>query len=371
MVSLTIKNLTKKYGETVAAKDINLKIKGGEFYVLLGPSGCGKTTTLLSIAGLIKPSAGEIWLGKELVTSAERGIHVRPQDRDVAMVFQDYAIYPHMTVFKNIAFPLEVRGEEKRRIAERVKATAKRLGISQLLDRKPGQLSGGQRQRVALGRAIVRNPKVFLMDEPLANLDAKLRVHARAELKKMHEKLATTTVYVTHDQVEAMTIGDKIAILNDGFLEQVGTPRDVYDNPRNMFVAGFIGSPPMNFLEGALVERNGHAAIDLGISVYELSGRVEDAIKKAKTPEVVLGVRPEHITITKRSQKNAIGAEVDLIELIGREFNVHLMAGEKLLIVIAKSIGDLEAGKKVWLVPDERKIHIFDKKTEKNLTANY
>ena len=370
MTSVTIKNLTKKYGKTAAVDDVNLEIKEGELFILLGPSGCGKTTTLLCIAGLIKPDGGEVWLGKEPVTSAERGIFERPQDRDVAVVFQDYAIYPHMTVFKNIAFPLEVRGEDKREIEARVKEVAKSLGISQLLDRKPGQLSGGQRQRVALGRAIVREPKVFLMDEPLSNLDAKLRVHARAELKKLHEKIGTTIVYVTHDQVEAMSMGDRIAILNGGILEQVGTPRDVYNNPINIFVAGFIGSPPMNMLEGTLVERNGNIAADIGISTYELSNGIE-VMRGAKTPEIVLGIRPEHIAVTRESKKNAIKAEVDVVELVGREFIVHLMAGGKSLVAIASAAQDLREGEKVWLVPDERKIHIFDKKTGKNLMPNY
>lgn len=370
MAGVTIKNLVQKYGRTVAVDDVNLEIKDGELFILLGPSGCGKTTTLLCIAGLIKPTGGEVWLGKELVTSIERDIFKRPQDRDAAMVFQDYAIYPHMTVFKNIAFPLEIRGKDKREIEERVKAAAQSLGISQLLDRKPAQLSGGQRQRVALARAIVREPKVFLMDEPLSNLDAKLRVHARAELKKLHEKIGTTIMYVTHDQVEAMSIGDRIAILNDGALEQVGTPKDVYNNPRNMFVAGFIGSPPMNMLEGTLIERNGNIAADLGIFTYELSNGAE-VMRRAKTPEIVLGIRPEHIAIAKESQRNAIKAEVDVVEPVGREFIVYLMVGEKSLVAMASAAQDLRAGERVWLSLDESKIHIFDKKTAENLMVNY
>lgn len=368
MASVTIKNLTKKYGKTAAVDDVSLEIKDGELFILLGPSGCGKTTTLLCIAGLLKPDGGEVWLGKELVTSAERGIFERPQDRDVAVVFQDYAIYPHMTVFKNIAFPLEVRGVDKREIEARVKAAAQSLGISQLLDRKPGQLSGGQRQRVALGRAIVREPKVFLMDEPLSNLDAKLRVYARAELKKLHEKIGATIVYVTHDQVEAMSIGDKIAILNNGRLEQVGTPKEVYERPKNMFVAGFIGSPPMNFLEGSIVKRKGNIVMDMGFFAYKPSGGVKKVMRGAETSEVVLGVRPEDIAITKKKKKNAIEAKVDVIELVGKEFIVHLMVDGKSLVAMASAAQDLREGEKVWLSFDKRKIHIFDKKTGKAIT---
>ena len=366
-VGVTIENLTKKYGETVAVEDLNLEIKEGEFFILLGPSGCGKSTTLLCLAGLLKPDSGEIWLGDELVTSVERDVFVPPQGRGVAMVFQDYALYPHMTVSQNIAFPLEVRGKGKREVETRVKETVELLGISPLLDRKPKQLSGGQRQRVALGRAIIREPKLFLLDEPLANLDAKLRVHMRAELKKLHQKLGTTTIYVTHDQVEAMSIGDRIAVQKDGILQQVGTPEDVYDSPRNMFVAGFIGSPPMNMLEGTLVKKDENIGIDLGISMFELPNRAKEAVKEAKRSEVVLGIRPEHITITKKHQKNAVEAKVSFLELIGRELHVHLTAGEKTLIAIAKPTQRLKVGQKVWLAFDERKIHIFDKKTEEAL----
>ena len=364
---MTIENLTKKYGETVAVEDLNLEIKEGEFFILLGPSGCGKSTTLLCLAGLLKPDSGEIWLGDELVTSVERDVFVPPQGRGVAMVFQDYALYPHMTVSQNIAFPLEVRGKGKREVETRVKETVELLGISPLLDRKPKQLSGGQRQRVALGRAIIREPKLFLLDEPLANLDAKLRVHMRAELKKLHQKLGTTTIYVTHDQVEAMSIGDRIAVQKDGILQQVGRPEDVYDSPRNMFVAGFIGSPAMNMLEGTLIKKDENIGIDLGTSTFELPNWAKEAVKEAKRSEVVLGIRPEHITITKKHQKNAVEAKVSFLELIGRELHVHLTAGEKTLIAIAKPTQRLKVGQKVWLAFDERKIHIFDKKTEEAL----
>ena len=364
--SVTIKNLTKRYETGVGVEGLNLEIRDGEFFILLGPSGCGKSTTLLCVAGLLRPNSGEIWLGDKLVTSVERDIYVTPQKRGVAMVFQDYALYPHMTAFGNIAFPLQVSGKSKPEVETRVRKAAESLGISQLLDRKPKQLSGGQRQRVALGRAIVREPEVFLMDEPLANLDAKLRVHMRAELKNLHQKLGTTTLYVTHDQVEAMSVGDRIAIQKDGILQQVGTPEDVYDRPRNMFVGGFIGSPAMNMLEGNLVKKDGNVEVDLGITAFALPNRTKEAVKQAKRSEVVLGVRPEHTTITKH-QKNAIEANVSFVELIGRELHVHLTAREEPLVAIAEPTERLEVGQQVWLAFDKSKIHIFDKETEEAL----
>jgi multiple sugar transport system ATP-binding protein len=279
LVKVVIKNLTKKYGAVQAVKNLDLEIDDKEFFVLLGPSGCGKTTALLCIAGLLRPEAGEIWFDDKLVTSPQRDLYLRPQERGVAMVFQDYALYPHMTVFRNISFPLEVTGATENEIKARVKASAELLDISQLLDRKPKQLSGGQRQRVALGRAIVREPKIFLMDEPLANLDAKLRVHMRIELKKLHQRLGTTTVYVTHDQVEAMSLGDRVAVLKDGVLQQVATPSELYDVPRNVFVAGFIGSPPMNMLNGKLLEKDGTLAVELVKKTFDVdTSKVEGRI---------------------------------------------------------------------------------------------
>jgi multiple sugar transport system ATP-binding protein len=363
MADLTIKGLTKKYGEMTAVENLNLKVKDKEFVVLVGPSGCGKTTVLNSIAGLLEIDEGEIWFGDELVTSPDRGIFKIPQRREVAMVFQDYAIYPHMTVFGNMAFPLEIRKVNKREIETRVKKTAQLLKIDKLLNRKPKELSGGQRQRIALGRAMVRGPKVFLMDEPLANLDAKLRVHARVELKKLQQELGVTTIFVTHDQVEAMTMGDRIAVMNDGHLEQMGMPAELYHRPRNMFVAGFIGSPPMNMLNGTLVEKDGNIAIDLGFSIYELSKKVKELMKRATASKVTLGIRPENIVIMKKSQPNSLKAEVIYIELIGKESNVHLEAGKTPLIAIRSSTEDLKDGDKVWLGFDDEKIHIFDGKS--------
>ncbi|PKP59378.1 sugar ABC transporter ATP-binding protein [Candidatus Atribacteria bacterium HGW-Atribacteria-1] len=368
MTDLIIKNLSKKYRETIAVENLNLKVKDKEFVVLVGPSGCGKTTVLNSIAGLIEIDKGEIWFGDELVTSPRDDIFKIPQKREVAMVFQDYAIYPHMSVFGNIAFPLEIRKIGKFEIEERVKKIAQLLKIDHLLERKPKELSGGQRQRIALGRAMVRGPKLFLMDEPLANLDAKLRVHARVELKKLQQELGVTTIFVTHDQVEAMTIGDKIAVMNNGYLEQMGMPTELYHNPRNKFVAEFIGSPPMNMVDGSLVEKNGNIEIDLGISsIYRLSKKMKELVKRTTPLEISLGVRPENITIIEKNQPNSLKAKIVYIELVGKEFNVHLEVGGESLIAIRSFVEDLKVGDEVWLSFDEEKIHIFDRESSKAL----
>jgi len=368
MVNVTIKNLTKKYGETVAVKDLNLTIKNGEFFILLGPSGCGKTTTLLCIAGLLKPDKGEVWLGNELVTSAEDDMYVTPQKREVAMVFQDYAIYPHMTVFKNIAFPLEVRGEDKREIVERVTATAKLLGISQLLDRKPRQLSGGQRQRVALGRAIVRKPKFFLLDEPLANLDAKLRVRMRTELKKLQRKLGVTTIYVTHDQVEAMTMADRIMVQRDGVTEQIGTPEELYNQPANLFVASFIGSPEMNFIDCTIIEEGRRLWLDAKEFKIPVLAEVVPKLKSYVGKDLTMGIRPEDLyerkSVKEATQKNAFGMTVDIIEPVGPYLLLHLRKRRLSLVARVKHTR-ARVGQEVSIEMDLSKIHIFDKKTTK------
>jgi multiple sugar transport system ATP-binding protein len=358
-----IKNLTKKYGEVQAVRNLSLDIGEKEFFILLGPSGCGKSTALLCIAGLLRPDSGEIWFDNKLVTNPQRGVYLPPQQREVAMVFQDYALYPHMTVFKNIAFPLEVRGKNKNEVLRRVKATAELLGISQLLSRKPKQLSGGQRQRVALGRAIVREPKIFLMDEPLANLDAKLRVHMRVELKKLHQKLGTTTVYVTHDQVEAMCLGDRVAVLKDGILQQVAAPTELYDAPKNTFVAGFIGSPPMNMLNGKLAKKDGNLTIDLGFAMFELPDWTEEKLKETQASEVALGFRPEDIRLAGRYQENAIEAKVEMFESIGREIHSHLAAGDYSIVAVTTPAENVKVGQSAWVVLSEEKIHVFDGKT--------
>ena len=366
MTNIIIKNLVKKYGNTFAVNNINLDIKDGELFILLGPSGCGKTTTLLCIAGLIKPEEGEIWFDKKLMTHSDKKLSERPQNRNIAMVFQDYAIYPHMTVFKNIAFPLQISNRRKDEIKKRVHETAKSLDIEELLERKPRQLSGGQRQRVALARAIVREPAAFLMDEPLSNLDAKLRVFARAELKKLHKKLGTTIIYVTHDQIEAMSIGDTIAILNEGVLEQVDKPNIIYDFPENLFVAGFIGSPPMNMFDGIFMEKSGNIYIDLGFTEYKLPNRFEK-IKQMKINKMVLGIRPEDILISSEKVDNSIKAIIDIIEPMGREVEIHLNVGDHAVIALAKSIENLKIGDEIYLILDDKKIHLFDKETKKNV----
>jgi len=368
MANITIKNLTKKYGNTIAVKDLNLQIKDKEFFVFLGPSGCGKTTTLFAIAGLIKIDAGEIWIGDEPVTSAEKGIHKPPQERGIAMVFQDYAIYPHMTVFDNIAFPLQISSVDKHEIEQRVKKTAELLGISQLLDRKPRQLSGGQRQRVALGRAIVRKPKVFLMDEPLANLDAKLRVQTRTELKKLQLDLGVTTIYVTHDQVEAMTMADRIMVQKDGITEQIGTPDELYNHPSNFFVAGFIGSPEMNFIDCTLVEEEEGLYLDAKEFKTFLPAKMSSELRSYIGAEVMMGIRPEDLFESKSAegpmQENAIRITLDLIEPVGPYLLLHLKVGQIPLVATVKDT-KAKTGQEVIMEIDPSKIHIFDKKTTK------
>ena len=369
MASLTINGLTIKYGDIAAVENLDLEVNDKEFVALVGPSGCGKTTTLNSIAGLIEVEKGEMWFGDELVTSPEQGICKMPQKREVAMVFQDYAIYPHMTVFGNIAFPLEIRKINKKEIEERVKTAARQLEIEDLLKRKPKALSGGQRQRIALARAMVRSPKVFLLDEPLANLDAKLRVRARVELKELQRRLGVTAIFVTHDQVEAMTIGDRIAVMNNGRLEQMGTPAELYHHPSNRFVAGFIGSPAMNMMDSTLQQKDGSLVLNLACGTYEPPDRVKEILKESASSEVTLGIRPESVVINGQYKKNALEATVVYIELIGKEYNIHLNAGGTTLIAIRESAEDLNKGVKVWLTFDEKKLHVFDLKSGEALLS--
>ncbi|MFX0021103.1 MAG: ABC transporter ATP-binding protein [Candidatus Hermodarchaeota archaeon] len=366
MTNVKIRNLVKRYGEIYALDKIDLDIKDGELFILLGPSGCGKSTTLFSIAGLIKPEEGDIWFGKNLVTSAEKKYFERPQERNIAMVFQDYAIYPHMTVFKNIAFPLQILNKNKEEIQEKVVETAKSLGIEALLERKPKELSGGQRQRVALARAIVREPNVFLMDEPLSNLDAKLRVFARAELKRLHKRLGITIIYVTHDQIEAMSMGTTIAILNEGKIEQVDKPNKIYDYPKNLFVAGFIGSPPMNMLEGNLKKENGNIYLNLGFMEYLLPDNFLKLNEK-DLKELILGIRPENVLISAEQSNNSVKAIIDIIEPMGREFEIHLDIDGNLIICVTRKREHLEIGNEVYITFDDKKIHLFDKETKENI----
>ena len=360
MASISCRHVKKVYpGNVTAVPDFNLEIADKEFIVFVGPSGCGKSTTLRMIAGLEEISGGEMYIGDRLIND------VPPKDRDIAMVFQNYALYPHMTVYKNMAFGLELRKMPKDEIDKRVREAAKILEIEHLLDRKPKALSGGQRQRVALGRAMVRNPAVFLLDEPLSNLDAKLRTSMRTEIIKLHKKLATTFIYVTHDQTEAMTMGDRIVVMKDGIIQQVDTPQALYNYPCNKFVAGFIGSPQMNFLN-AKVEKNGDS--------YALAfGEHRIPLKKPELEayvgkEVILGIRPEDIhaeeSFLSISEASNIEANVDLAEMMGSEIYLYLTCAGQNLVARVPSRTGIKAEDHVKLALDTNKIHVFDAETE-------
>ena len=365
MSSISLKNIQKVYdGGVVAVNDFNLEIEDKEFIILVGPSGCGKSTTLRMIAGLEEITAGELYIGDRLVND------VAPKDRDIAMVFQNYALYPHMTVYKNMAFGLELRKVPKAVIKEKVEEAARILDIEHLLDRKPKALSGGQRQRVALGRAMVRDPAVFLLDEPLSNLDAKLRTAMRSEIIKLHKRLGTTFVYVTHDQTEAMTMGDRIVVMKDGTIQQVDTPQNLYDSPCNMFVAGFIGSPQMNFFENCQLTKTagGYTLTVMGETVTltaEQSAKLAAAGVESRS--VTAGVRPVHIVLGE----SGIPAEVDVSELMGSELHLHLAAnGQDVVAVIPTANIDPMAYARHTAVKfgfDAKLVHLFDASTEKNL----
>lgn len=362
MAELKLNKINKIYPNGFhAAKDVELNIEDKEFMVLVGPSGCGKTTTLRMIAGLEEISNGELYIGENVVND------IPPKDRDIAMVFQNYALYPHMTVYDNMAFGLKLRKQSKSEIDQRVKNAAQILGIEQLLDRKPKQLSGGQRQRVALGRAIVRNPKVFLMDEPLSNLDAKLRVQMRSELIKLHHELSTTFVYVTHDQTEAMTMGTRICVMNAGEIQQVDAPSTIYDQPINMFVAGFIGAPQMNFLDGIVKEDGGRVYLEVNGTPVELSKDRAD-IAKSKGyvgKEVVVGIRPEHILLGGEGPQ--IEGKVTVTELLGAELILYIGTQTKELIGRVDPDAGLKIDDKVTFSFAPDKLHLFDKETERSI----
>ncbi len=359
--SVELKNIVKIFPpNTVAVNNINLKIHDGEFFILLGPSGCGKTTTLRIIAGLEKPTKGRVYIDNVDVTD------LPPRKRDVAMVFQTWALYPHMKVYDNIAFPLKLRKVPKDEIDRKVKEVAKMLQIESLLDRYPRQLSGGQQQRVALARALVRKPKVWLLDEPLSNLDAILRVQMRAELKKLQKELGITAVYVTHDQVEAMSMADRVAVMNAGRVLQVGRPEEVYRKPNTLFVARFIGSPPMNFINVSLTEEGGKYYLrSEGVNV-ELPRELGDVIiKNASDPkDLILGVRPEHLELTTADNAHIVG-EVYIIEPLGSETIINIKVGDT--VIKARSIKEvrLNIGERVFLRANIDNIHVFDPKTEK------
>ncbi len=366
MAEVVLENVTKKYGEFEAVKGINLEIKDKEFCVLVGPSGCGKTTTLRMIAGLEEVTSGKIYIDGKLVNN------LHPKDRDIAMVFQNYALYPHMKVYDNMAFGLKIRGYSKKEIDMRVNEAAEILGIKHLLNRYPKELSGGQRQRVAVGRAIVRKPKVFLFDEPLSNLDAKLRVQMRAELKKLHERLQTTIIYVTHDQVEAMTLGDKICVMKDGVIQQVDEPIKLYDNPKNKFVGGFIGSPPMNFVDVEIKKENGDLYADEGTFKLKLPKEFEDKIANYVGKKMILGMRPEYMYDKlfysgPIAEGSVITLTVDFIEQLGSEIYLHLTSGKNNFVVKADPHDKAKPNQIIEVVVNLNKIHLFDHETEETV----
>jgi multiple sugar transport system ATP-binding protein len=355
MASVEIRDVRKAFGVTSVIHGVNISIRDGEFVVLVGPSGCGKSTLLRMIAGLENITAGEIRIGERVVNN------LPPKERDVAMVFQNYALYPHMTVAANMAFSMKLRGAPKSEIEERVRGAADILGLSQLLERFPRQLSGGQRQRVAMGRAIVRDPQVFLFDEPLSNLDAKLRVQMRTEIKELHQRLKTTTVYVTHDQIEAMTMADKIVVMHDGLVEQIGAPLELYDRPENVFVAGFIGSPAMNMIKGR-IRNNGGASFEGPAGVkFSLpgSGTASDG------RPAVYGVRPEHFSIADDGAE----AEVQVVEPTGSELQVVAKLGGEEVIAVFRERHQFKPGDKIRLKPDPRLVHLFDEASGQRLNS--
>ena len=347
----------------VAVQEFNLDIADKEFIVLVGPSGCGKSTTLRMVAGLEEISGGELYIDGKLMND------VAPKDRDIAMVFQNYALYPHMTVYENMAFSLKLRKEKKDVIDKKVREAAEILDITQYLNRKPKALSGGQRQRVAIGRAIVRDPAVFLMDEPLSNLDAKLRNQMRAEIIKLRQRINTTFIYVTHDQTEAMTLGDRIVIMRDGYIQQIGTPQEVFNNPRNLFVAGFIGTPQMNFFDAKLVREDNKYFVELGGIKVELSAEKEArlAANDVKSQDVTLGVRPEHTDLAEEG----ISAKVDVFELMGSSVHLHVTAEGKDVVIIVPTTDALSSSfsmnQEVKFTFNGNVAHVFSKETEKNL----
>ena len=371
MSSVSMKHIYKKYaGGVIAVTDFNLEIEDKEFIILVGPSGCGKSTTLRMIAGLEEISEGELYIDGKLCND------VPPKERDIAMVFQNYALYPHMTVYENMSFGLKLRKTPKDEIKRRVEEAARILEIEHLLDRKPAALSGGQRQRVALGRAIVRNPKVFLLDEPLSNLDAKLRAQMRSELTKLHKKLDTTFIYVTHDQTEAMTMGSRIVVMKDGIMQQVATPQELYQNPVNLFVATFIGSPSMNKLEGSkLSSKDGHTYITFGDENENATIQLPDALGLKPEVlayvgrEVVMGIRPEHIHDEELYLNNypqyKFTATVDNVEPLGSETNLFLVIGGKQFTASVDPSSTAKMGDKVEVTFEADRVHLFDPDTEK------
>jgi multiple sugar transport system ATP-binding protein len=362
MASVTFKNVHKRFGDVTAVNNLNIQVDDKEFLVLVGPSGCGKTTALRCLAGLEEISEGEILIGDRVVND------VAPKDRDIAMVFQSYALYPHLSVYDNMAFGLKLRKVPKDEIKRRVNEAADVLGIRDLLDRKPRQLSGGQRQRVAVGRAIVREPKVFLFDEPLSNLDAKLRVAMRAEIIKLHQRLKTTFIYVTHDQIEAMTMATRIAVINKGLLQQLDTPQNLYDHPNNLFVAGFIGSPAMNFFPGKLRKDGGKLLVDTGDFTVVIPEKRAKPYESHVGKDIIFGVRPENIHdadfIPPNIDVEKVAVKVDVTELMGNEIFLTLISGKNVFVARVDPRSKLRVGQQATMAFDMDSFHIFDAETE-------
>ncbi len=362
MASVTFEHVYKRFGDVVAVNDLDIQIEDKEFLVLVGPSGCGKTTALRCLAGLEDVSEGRILIGDQVVND------VAPKDRDIAMVFQSYALYPHMSVYDNMAFGLKLRKTPKQEIKKRVQAAAEILGIEYLLDRKPRQLSGGQRQRVAVGRAIVREPKVFLFDEPLSNLDAKLRVETRANISKLHQQLQTTFIYVTHDQTEAMTMATRIAVINKGILQQIDTPQTLYDRPDNLFVAGFIGSPAMNFFPATMRKDGNKLVVDGGSFTLNIPEDRTNVYMPEVGKPIIFGIRPEDIHNPEFAPPGIIAqtveAVVDVTELMGNEIFVYLKTGDNNFVARVDPRSRYQINDKVRLVFNMENMHIFDKETE-------
>ncbi|MCX5781450.1 MAG: sn-glycerol-3-phosphate ABC transporter ATP-binding protein UgpC [Elusimicrobia bacterium] len=359
MARVTIKNVWKKFGDIEVVKDFNLEVNDREFCILVGPSGCGKTTTLRMIAGLEEITDGDIFIGDERVND------LPPKNRDIAMVFQNYVLYPHMTVYDNMAFGLKLRGYSKKERDQRVKEAAEILSIGHLMERRPKQLSGGQRQRVALGRAIVRKPKVFLFDEPLSNLDAKLRVQMRAELKKLHAKLQSTIIYVTHDQTEAMTMGTKICVMKDGAIQQISGPISLYDNPTNKFVAGFIGSPPMNFVEVEIIKKDNDIFLNEGMFQLKLPKQFHEKIVSYSGQKMILGMRPEDIYdklfyALGPKDGNSYSATVEVVEPLGSEIFLNLNTGKNVIVAKVDSHNQAKPNQVIELVVNLNKAHLFE-----------
>jgi multiple sugar transport system ATP-binding protein len=360
MASVHIKNVHKHFGGTHVIRGVSIDIADGEFAVLVGPSGCGKSTLLRMIAGLEEIGSGDIVIGGKVVND------MQPKERDIAMVFQNYALYPHMKVRDNMAFSMLLAKRPRSEIDARLNKAASILGLADLLDRYPRQLSGGQRQRVAMGRAIVRDPQVFLFDEPLSNLDAKLRVAMRTELKELHQRLKTTSVYVTHDQIEAMTMADQIVVMRDGLVEQRGSPLELYDHPANLFVAGFIGSPAMNFLPGTLRRANGEARIDLGANVTVAAPR---DVTGADGQRIVFGTRPEHLSLA--SGGSGLEARVVVVEPTGADTQVFAKFGDADLTAVFRERHDFRPGEAIRLLPDYERTHLFDAESGKSLRPTH